>query len=256
MFEVSWGELVVVVGLGVALIGRKDLPNAARVAGTQVGRVVGFLQGARARADRFAAQNELRQLQNELRSGLRELDAVKSELAVSISGRGMVGRGLGAIVPGVNKNDGSGTPPALGESSTASAGVGTTATLTPKETPGFVGKDNTGFHEVGRAHRAGEPSSTVLPPVSQTIAAVAEEEWEKQGIAFRSRAEQGVGISNFDQSTSTSVLLSNLMKETLIHDQYDRVVQEQDDALQSKVANIKQKLKDEGSTKNGKKRRS
>ncbi|KAI2509878.1 zinc-RING finger domain [Fragilaria crotonensis] len=84
-------------------IGRKDLPRAARFAGTQTGRIVGLLQGARVRADRFAAQSELRQLQNELRSGLRELDAVRSEVAVAVSSQGMVGRGLGSMVPGANR---------------------------------------------------------------------------------------------------------------------------------------------------------
>ena len=46
MFHLSRGELAVATGLGLFLIGRRDLPKAAHVVGTQVGRVVGFLQGA------------------------------------------------------------------------------------------------------------------------------------------------------------------------------------------------------------------
>ena len=73
MFDVSWGETFVLIGISFAAVGRKDLPKASKFLGTQVGRIVGLLQGARARADRFAQTNELHALQNELRSGLREL---------------------------------------------------------------------------------------------------------------------------------------------------------------------------------------
>ena len=68
-------------GIGLVLIGRKDLPVAAHALGRQVGRIVGLLQGARIRADRFATDHQLKQLQNEFKSGLRELDAVKAEMA-------------------------------------------------------------------------------------------------------------------------------------------------------------------------------
>jgi Sec-independent protein translocase protein TatA len=103
MFDISWGEILVVGVVGAAVTGRKDLPAACRVVGTQLGRVVGLLQGARARADQFTAKNELRQLQNELRSGLRELDQVRTELAVAVSSQGMVGRTLGATTPSANR---------------------------------------------------------------------------------------------------------------------------------------------------------
>jgi len=73
MFDVSWGETFVIIGMSVVMIGKKDLPKASKFFGNQVGRLVGILQGARARADRFAQTNELHALQNELRSGLREL---------------------------------------------------------------------------------------------------------------------------------------------------------------------------------------
>lgn len=63
-------------------IGRKDLPKASRFFGNKVGRLVGILQGARARADRFAQTNELHALQNELRSGLRELVSCGISLTV------------------------------------------------------------------------------------------------------------------------------------------------------------------------------
>ena len=98
VFEVSWGETFILIGAATAIIGRKDLPRASRFLGAKMGRVVGFLQGARLRADQFASSNELTALQNELRSGLRELDTVKGELAIAASSRGLVGRGLGSTV--------------------------------------------------------------------------------------------------------------------------------------------------------------
>jgi Sec-independent protein translocase protein TatA len=103
MFDISWGEIFVVGAVGVALTGRRDLPAACRFVGSQLGRVVGLLQGARARADQFAHQNELKQLQNEFRSGLRELDQVKMELALAASTRGVIGRNLGATTASANR---------------------------------------------------------------------------------------------------------------------------------------------------------
>jgi len=62
MFDVSWGETIVIIGISVAAIGRKDLPKASKFIGNKVGKLVGILQGARARADRFAQTNELHAL--------------------------------------------------------------------------------------------------------------------------------------------------------------------------------------------------
>ena len=103
MFDISWGEIAVLGAVGVAVTGKRDLPNACRFVGHQLGRVVGLLQGARARADRFTHHNELKALQNELRSGLRELDQVKTELAVAASSRGVMGKSLGAMTPSANR---------------------------------------------------------------------------------------------------------------------------------------------------------
>eukprot|EP00571_Detonula_confervacea_P016612 CAMPEP_0172311172 /NCGR_PEP_ID=MMETSP1058-20130122/14059_1 /TAXON_ID=83371 /ORGANISM="Detonula confervacea, Strain CCMP 353" /LENGTH=89 /DNA_ID=CAMNT_0013024263 /DNA_START=134 /DNA_END=399 /DNA_ORIENTATION=- len=86
MLDISWGEIAVLTSAGLLLIGRKDLPIASHAVGQQLGRIVGLLQGARLRADRFATDHQLKQLQNEFRSGLRELDAVKAELAGSMMG--------------------------------------------------------------------------------------------------------------------------------------------------------------------------
>ena len=218
MLEVSWGELALLTGLGMVLAGKKDLPQAARLVGTQLGRVVGLLQGARARADRFAAQSELQQLQHELRAGLRELDAVKAEMALSMSpSRGSVGRNVG--VPSANRSQ-----PVAGATSIAAA----TASTRPSASP-LLTSTTTPL----------ESSHMPLPPEKQTIAAVAEEEWKRQGIDFAARAERGQHLVNVQQSGS--VKLSYLLHESLVFSQYDRVVQQQEEALQSKFTQWEKK---------------
>ncbi|OEU20181.1 hypothetical protein FRACYDRAFT_153929, partial [Fragilariopsis cylindrus CCMP1102] len=104
MFDnVSWGEIVIVGSIGIAITGKRDIPKVCHFVGSQLGRVVGLLQGARVRADQFTQHNELKSLQNELRSGLRELDQVKTELAIAASSSGMVGRSLGQTTMSANK---------------------------------------------------------------------------------------------------------------------------------------------------------
>ena len=82
MFDISWGEIVVLTSVGLVLVGRKDLPLASHAFGQQIvslyflcwfilyifscfhnsslsplqGRIVGLLQGARLRADRFVSR--------------------------------------------------------------------------------------------------------------------------------------------------------------------------------------------------------
>jgi len=262
--QVSWGELTVVIGIGLALIGRKDLPRAARTAGTQIGRVVGLLQGARARADKFASQNELRQLQNELRSGLRELDAVKSELAVSMSGRGMMGRDLGTMVPSADKQhqvlhahkqqqqrlEKIPSLGLVGDSSGAGAGAAVDAGGGGATSPSFDESGGALDEQYPRRHQ-----SRTLPPIRQTVGAVAEEEWERQGISFKSRAELGVGSTSGyggagSIQTSGSVVLANVLKQSLVFDQYDRVVQEQDVGLQSTIDKVQRRVQQQRQSKN------
>jgi Sec-independent protein translocase protein TatA len=228
MFNVSWGELVVLAGISLAVIGPRDLPKVAFAAGTQVGRLVGLLQGARARADRFAAQSELKQLQNELRSGLRDLDAVKSELAVSMSPSAMIGRTLGPMTANANNiNRSSAILPPPNPTSTPPMSSGTIShTPLDAHSPDLL------------VSTSPSPSSSIY----QSSLAAAEQAWENQGIGFQSAAERGVGLSSgYNREQAGSVILSKLLHESLMFDQYDRVVAEQDAALQSKVSTIQEK---------------
>ena len=199
----------------MAMVGKAGLPSVSRTAGTYVGRLVGLMQGARARADRFAGQNELRQLQNELRSGLRELDAVRAEMVVAVSSQGIVGRNLGSSVSGVNAAYTKGNVPTLATGASQMLASASSPTSSSRVTTA-VGKFN-------------DTTIRPLAPRSQAIGAVAEEEWTKQGIGFKSKAEHGAG------DATGSVMLSSLIQQSLIFDQHDRVVQEQQQALQSKM---------------------
>ncbi|KAL9179248.1 hypothetical protein ACHAXT_008538 [Thalassiosira profunda] len=261
MFDISWGELAVLTGVGLALVGRRDLPVASRAVGQQVGRIVGLLQGARLRADRFASDHQLKQLQNEFRSGLRELDAVKAELAGSMAHRAGVGGGggnLGALVSGVDRKRPAammgGAPPAAADGAAAA---------TSSMTPSSMGADYLAAAQQAESSQGNSPpiqamegGAVRLAPRTQSVAAVAEEEWEKRGIGFRSVAE-GRGIQQHNDSlegtggaapvgAGGAVILSNYLRQSLIYDQYERTVREQDDALRSRVEKVRHERSGDG----------
>lgn len=250
MFDISWGELVVLGSVGAALAGRRDLPSACRYVGLQVGRVVGLLQGARARADRFSAHNELRQLQNQLRSGLRELDQVKTELVVASS----MGRTLGATTPSANRlvSNNTNQRPArtvqlaneprtmARETSSLKGSVATNTSSTPQTEIASV--------NYGKSNMTAIVQSLPLSPAIQSERASMEEEWKKQGISFRSTAEKGFWIhASSPQAASTgeastgSEMLENVIQQNLVFDQYDRVVANQEHEMQQRIKAMKAK---------------
>jgi len=278
MFDISWGEIAVLTSAGLILIGRKDLPIASHAIGQQIGRIVGLLQGARIRADRYANDHQLKQLQNEFKSGLRELDAVKAELAGSMLSSSQVGGGagnLGALMvssvdkkrkkkstksmnggemiggsnilassPGLqslNSNvDNNMRPPTMPQSNNMNMGAEYLAAAQQAESA----QDNNSQHQ--------QHTSAYLAPRSQSVAAVAEEEWEKRGIGFKSIAESGggqidthdvhssaIGGSNNGCGEGGATILSNYIRQSLIYDQYERTVREQDEALRSRVDKVR-----------------
>jgi len=220
----------------------------AGVLGNRAGRVVGLLQGARARADSFAQQTELQQLHNELKSGLRELEAVKSEMAVAMSSRGM--RSIGG--PTAASRTVLSSKPTQQVSQQMSPIQAATTPVPNSSVAAFATPSIPDFAKTIDPGRISTPSPTsasrALAPKSQTIGAVAEDEWDKQGIGFRSRAERGVGLGYSEEDAnnplnSGSSILANIYKQNLIFDQYDHVVSEQDAILQSKIDNVHAKQK-------------
>jgi Sec-independent protein translocase protein TatA len=219
MFNISWTELGVVTAVGIAVVGRKDLPAAARTAGTYTGRFVGWLQGMRTRADRFTAQHELSTLQTQVRSSLRELQAVQAEMmsASSVQQNRIPTRAAG------------GSPPfhaALPPSNFSSSSSIPTGQKTHNSQPNMNSGISADF-----ASTTPITARTDLPPASRTIAAVAETEWARQGLGFTSRAELGNYSDSASSSLPGSVILARALQESLVYDQYDRVIREQQRAL-------------------------
>ncbi len=285
MFDISWGEIAILGAVGVAVTGKRDLPNACRFVGHQLGRVVGLMQGARARADRFAHHNELKALQNELRSGLRELDQVKTELAVAASSRGVMGNSLGAMTKSANKikpnlastnnNATWKTPQTQLASSLQNHSAVASAPLAKDSSQGknAMSLSDFDFHvdETPRKESTDSlqdpPHQAVheaeLSPALQSERAVMEEEWTKQGIGFKAQAELGSwnqDTANNDESivdttrATGSELLEHLERQCLIFDQYDRVVGEQEREMEQRVERIQneRKKKNEKGDDNGK----
>ena len=222
-------------------------------------------------------------MQNEFKSGLRELDAVKAELAGSMmsSNRGIGGimsqghnntNNLGALTSNVDRKKtsmvGEGSmKPSGGLQSSSGHIVGVGGGIIPQSSSSTT--NNMGAEYLAAAQQAEESlqgnnnnynksapiatTATILAPRSQSVAAVAEEEWEKRGIGFKSIAERRGGIqqqhSGLDSTSSSSggsigvgggsVILSNYIRQSLIYDQYERTVREQDEALRSRVDKVR-----------------
>lgn len=244
---------MVLGSVGLALAGRRDLPSAFRYAGLQVGRVVGLLQGARARADRFTTQNELRHLQNELRSGLRELDQVKTELVVAAS----MGRTVGATTSLSKRPISSRTivaptpqPELVMSPSRYRTSMGGTSMIAPSVATGDSSIPNTEIDGVRDAKEtmAAAIESLSFAPSIQSERASMEEEWEKKGMSFRSIAEQGLWINDSSlrktatsDATTGSETLERIMQQNLVFDQYDRVIASQEHELEQKIKDIETK---------------
>lgn len=249
--NVSWGELFVIVGVGLSLIGRKDLPAASKHLGRQVGRVVGLLVGGRQRLDVYTSNNELSKLQNELRMGLRELDAIKTEMALA-SSVGMRQLGVSKIGGSAAHNMGS-----LQPGSHISSSRSTSSIINPASTT-ILGTMPPISNDIPTTATSSTGTPEVISTPSLSMRAIAEDEWNQRGIGFKSRAEQGTSTSTMwthnASSNSTNAgfpepsrhalpttvtvggaaVLAELIQNNLIYDQYDRVMQERDEILRPK----------------------
>ncbi|CAM9368122.1 unnamed protein product, partial [Sphacelaria rigidula] len=58
MFDISLGEILVVGGAGIILLGKKDMPLVFRLVGRTVGKVSGLVQGGRARMAQMSKGND------------------------------------------------------------------------------------------------------------------------------------------------------------------------------------------------------
>ena len=182
-------------------------------------------------------------------------DTVKGELAVAASSQGLIGRGLGSTISSKRPilNQGVSSPPipsgAMGTTAPSPPSLGMNTNLT--QNTALSGSDYLeAAKAAGESSQKIEPSSLDLAPRSQSVAAVAEEEWVKRGIGFKTKAEMGTGFwESPDASTSNasttigggSSLLADLIQQNLIHDQYDRAVMEQDQEIEKRMEKAKDK---------------
>ena len=80
----SMGEILVVLGTGVVILGREELTTIARVAGRYSGRAVRLIRTTRASVDAFSKRNDLAELQTEMRTTLNQIQALQRELETGI----------------------------------------------------------------------------------------------------------------------------------------------------------------------------
>ncbi|KAK4280157.1 hypothetical protein QN277_011817 [Acacia crassicarpa] len=80
MLGLSYGELFLLIGATAALIGPKDLPKIARMAGRLAGRSIGYVQLARGQFDSVMQQTQARQVHKELQDTMAQLDAIRHEI--------------------------------------------------------------------------------------------------------------------------------------------------------------------------------
>ncbi len=66
MFDLSWSHILIVLVVALVVIGPKDLPRAARVAGRWVGKARAMAGEFRKSFDEMARQSELDELRTEL----------------------------------------------------------------------------------------------------------------------------------------------------------------------------------------------
>ena len=236
-------------GVGFAMSGKRDIPRAAHWVGRQVGRLVGLVQGAQARADQFASKNEMSVMQNQFRSGLRDLDAVRAEVTSTLM-RPVMGRQLGSTVPsGANQHSrpvtrlGPANPPLTTTTTSTASALAAGATSSLMDSAAVSSSSSSSFlDDSSSSSSTAAPHSSsslehLMAPTQHTIGAITEEEWARQGMDFKSRAEQGIGLQQqlqqqaYDPSTCSSVLLSNLLQQSLVYDQYDRVQHQHNQVL-------------------------
>ncbi|GJR99480.1 hypothetical protein Tco_0315989 [Tanacetum coccineum] len=80
MLGLSYGELFLIIGATAALIGPKDLPRIARVAGRLAGRSIGYVQMARGQFANVMQQSQAKQLHKELHDIIAQLEAIRHEI--------------------------------------------------------------------------------------------------------------------------------------------------------------------------------
>ena len=75
MFDVSFGELLVIAIVALVVIGPEKLPKVARTLGLLAGRMQRYVNGIKAEVSRELQLQELQKMQEEVRSSVAAVEA-------------------------------------------------------------------------------------------------------------------------------------------------------------------------------------
>src|SRR5918997_1414940 len=120
MFDMSWGEIMVIGAVALIVIGPKDLPKTLRTVGNMVGKVrrmAADFQGQFQEAMREAELDDVkRQIQGvndsvgSLNTGFNPIQTVRDELKGAIEGPAAPEKTAAGAVPAVADKPGGDTP--------------------------------------------------------------------------------------------------------------------------------------------------
>lgn len=80
MLGLSYGEVFLILGATIAVVGPKDVPRIARAAGRLAGRAVGYVQSARGQMEDILHQSQANQVHKELQDTMAQLEAIRHEI--------------------------------------------------------------------------------------------------------------------------------------------------------------------------------
>ena len=220
MFDLSLGELLLTLGVGVMLVGRKDLPKVAHTAGYWVGRGVGTVQASRRNLIRFLAKHELTEMQNDFQRGLAEIEAIKNDLRYASDPRAFAQPAvLARTLAEEHATIASDMP------SSAAAAVAATATTTQRvapravpaladRTPSSPPADGAGVINMTTVQTAS--TSTSAPPLPTQPAGFASSAATPESLtAAANRGEGGSGGGVVSSDMMDDVLAEELLMDQL-----------------------------------------
>ena len=206
---------LVSTGVGLAIVGRQELPVFARSAGTAFGRFVGVVLARLPKMSQLlnSTQGEggsLQEMQHELRQGMRDLDAVRAEMGM-VFARPMAPTRSSSLMRATTTTTALATTALPNTTQTSSSSLGNPPITPLSSTPPQSTTPTTTSH---------------LATTEHALGAMVEDEWAKRGIDFTSQAERGHGLAGHDPTTAGSAVLTSILHQSLLYDQYDRALVE------------------------------
>jgi hypothetical protein len=203
MFDVSFAELLVVVTAAGVLLQRKDIVAGSRMCGTAFGRIVGTLQGMRAKFEQQSKGTEIYQLHSSVRHGLMDMRTIGYDLVnVSPFNQGPMPTNVPQPPrpPSSSMVTGTGVARAAAAASVAGAPAATTVALPPSALRSLLQPP------------AASPSAS--PDVARLARLIlAEEELHIRTGKYSPDADGGAGAM---REVDTADLIQSVVKESII----------------------------------------